>query len=124
MDLTECPINLCFQVDSLPDGPEKSAALAALPVFSSAEGPGDAAKDFDRVNAAIDAARTSGSGALVHCAASVSRGPSFLLAYIMKDQGCTLAEAIAIMKPKWDATWPNDSFVEQLLTYEKTVAKP
>ena len=117
------PTNLYFQVDAMPEGPEKSAALAALPVFSSAEGPGDAAKDFAQVNAAIDAARTSGTGALVHCAASISRSAVFLLAYIMKDQGCTLAQAIAIMKPKWNATWPNDHFVEQLLAFEKTLAK-
>lgn len=110
----------------MPEGPAKAAALAALPVFSAAEGPGDAAQHFVAVNAAIDAARASGGsgGALVHCAASISRSAVFLLAYIMKDQACTLAQAIAILKPKWDATWPNDAFVEQLLAFEKTVGKP
>merc|ERR1712187_997492 len=37
----------------------------------------------------------------------------------MKDQKMTLVEAIGQMRKKWDATWPNDSFVNQLLEYEK-----
>ena len=36
----------------------------------------------------------------------------------MKTKGVSAAEAAALMKPKWDATWPNDSFVKQLLKYE------
>ncbi len=54
--------------------------------------------------------------------ASLSRSVVFVLAYIMKEKGCSAAEAVAIMKPKWDATWPNDTFVQQLLEYEDDIA--
>ena len=47
---------------------------------------------FDRVNAAIDAARAAGGAGLVHCAASISRSAVFLLAYIMHTQKVTLAQ--------------------------------
>ena len=112
-----------MQVDGLPDGPEKDAAKAALPAFPASEGPGDATTEFDRVNAAIDAARASGGAALVHCAASISRSAVFLLGYLIKSEGLTLAQATKFLKEKWGATWPNDSFVQQLIAYEKKIAK-
>ena len=76
----------------MPDGPEKVAALAALPAFSPAESAGNALAEFDRVSAAIDAARAAGGAGLVHCAASISRSAVFLLAYIMKTQKVSLAQ--------------------------------
>ena len=110
------------QVDAMPDGPEKLAAKAALPPHTAESGPSDATAEFDRVNAAIDAARVSGGAALVHCAASISRSAVFLLGYIMKDQGVSLAQAVQILKAKWEAAWPNDQFIQQLLAYEKRLA--
>merc|ERR1711879_265623 len=56
---------------------------------------------------------------MVHCYASLSRSVAFILAYIMKTQRVTVVEAARQMKQKWSATWPNDTFVEQLLQYEK-----
>ena len=41
----------------------------------------------------------------------------------MKTRGLSATEAAALMKPKWDATWPNDSFVAQLLQYEDDLKK-
>lgn len=107
------------KVDAMVEGPEKEAAKSKLPKFSPDECAGDAKKDFELVNNAIDSAKASGGSALVHCYASTSRAPAFILAYIMKDQRITLVEAIRQMRSKWDATWPNDSFVNQLLEYEK-----
>jgi hypothetical protein len=37
----------------------------------------------------------------------------------MKTQKVSAAEAARIMKPKWDAVWPADAFVNQLLDYER-----
>ena len=34
----------------------------------------------------------------------------------------SVVEATAYFKSKWDATWPNDSFVFQLIAYEKELA--
>jgi hypothetical protein len=33
-------------------------------------------------------------------------------------------EAGALVKAKWDATWPCDRFVYQLLEYEKELVRP
>lgn len=107
------------KVDAMAEGPEKEAAKVALPKFAAEECAGDAKKDFERVNGAIDAAKAAGGSAMVHCYASLSRSAAFILAYMMKDQKISLVEAVKQMRQKWDATWPNDSFVEQLLAYEK-----
>merc|ERR1719507_1698080 len=103
------------KADAMPDGAEKDAAKAALPKFDPEECAGDAKKDFERVNAAIDAAKASGGCAMVHCYASLSRSAAFILAYMMKSQQISLVEAIKEMRKTWDATWPNDTFVNQLL---------
>eukprot|EP00931_Biecheleriopsis_adriatica_P076698 TRINITY_DN50389_c0_g1_i1.p1 TRINITY_DN50389_c0_g1~~TRINITY_DN50389_c0_g1_i1.p1 ORF type:complete len:303 (-),score=61.01 TRINITY_DN50389_c0_g1_i1:162-1070(-) len=107
------------KVDGMPEGPEKEAAKAALPDFKAEECAGDAKKDFERVNAAIDASKASGGSCMVHCYASLSRSAAFVLAYMMKQKRITLEQAVKEMRDKWDATWPNDTFVQQLLEYEK-----
>jgi protein-tyrosine phosphatase len=107
------------KVDAMAEGPEKEAAKAALPAFPDCECAGDAKKDFERVNEAIDASKAAGGAAMVHCYASLSRSAAFVLAYMMKTQRITLVEAIKQMRKKWDATWPNDKFLNQLLEYEK-----
>jgi len=106
------------KVDAMPEGPEKEAAKAALPQFKPEECCGQIKQDFARVNAAIDAAKRANGCVMVQCKASISRSAAFVLAYMMKDQGMTLEQAVKEMKPKWDATWPNDSFVRELLEYE------
>jgi len=106
-------------VDSMPEGPEKEAAKAALPPMSAAERSGDASKHFDAVVAAIKETRDNGGATLVHCQASVSRAVVFLIAFVMADQKLSAAEATKVVKAKWDATWPNDDFVAQLVEYEK-----
>lgn len=108
---------------AMPQGPEKDAALAALPEFPPEECAGDAYKDFELVNEKISQTVAGGGAAMVHCYASLSRSVVFILAYLMKTKGISAAEAAALMKPKWDATWPNDSFVKQLLKYEDDLKK-
>lgn len=107
------------KVDAMPEGAEKEAAKAALPKFPTEECAGDAKKDFECVNSAIDAAKAAGGSTMVHCYASLSRSAAFILAYMMKDQRISLVEAVKQMRKSWDATWPNDSFVNQLLEYEQ-----
>lgn len=102
-----------------PPGPERDAALAALPEFPAEQRAGDAKKDFELVNGVIDDAKSKGKAAMLHCHASLSRSAAFVLAYMMKTQNITLVEAIRQMREKWDATWPNDTFVRQLLEYEQ-----
>lgn len=107
------------KVDAMAEGPEKEAAKAALPVFPAEECAGNAKQDFERVVAAMEAARSAGGASMVHCYASISRSVAFILAYMMRTQRMTVVEAAKQMKMQWDAVWPNDSFVEQLLEYER-----
>eukprot|EP00927_Polykrikos_kofoidii_P001707 TRINITY_DN10666_c0_g1_i1.p1 TRINITY_DN10666_c0_g1~~TRINITY_DN10666_c0_g1_i1.p1 ORF type:complete len:216 (-),score=45.34 TRINITY_DN10666_c0_g1_i1:218-865(-) len=107
------------KVDAMVDGPEKDAARAELPAFSPEESAGNAKKDFEEVCQAIDEAKAAGGAAMVHCHASLSRSAAFIIAYIMKTQQISLVEAIKQMKEKWDATWPNDTFMGQLIEYER-----
>jgi hypothetical protein len=105
-------------VDALPEGPAKEAARASLPKFAPEECAGDAKKDFDLVNDAIDAELEKGGATVVHCYASLSRSVAFVLAYLMRSRKLSVVEAVQHLKPLWDATWPADAFVEQLIEYE------
>ena len=107
------------KVDAMPEGPEKRAAKASLPEFAPHECAGDAKLHFAAVNASIDATIAAGSASVVHCYASLSRSSVFILAYLMSSRRMSLKEAIAFVRPKWDATWPNDTFLRQLVEYER-----
>lgn len=122
LDLLDDPDPL-KKVDAMAEGPEKDAARAALPAFAPEECTGDAKKDFERVNGEIDGAIAAGGAALVHCHASLSRSVVFILAYLMKTRKVSAVEAVGLMRPVWDATWPNDSFVAQLIEYEAELAE-
>lgn len=107
------------KVDAMPEGEEKSTARAALPTFTPEECAGDAKKDFELVNGAIEAAKAAGGATMIHCHASLSRSVAFILAYVMKTEKVSAIEAAKRMKKKWSAVWPNDTFVKQLLDYEQ-----
>jgi len=51
---------------------------------------------------------------LVHCAAGVSRSASFMIAFLMKDQGIGYEESRKIVKSKRNIVNPNSGFVSQL----------
>jgi len=85
---------------------------------------GDAKANFTLVSKQMDAALASGGHVLVHCHASLSRSAAFILAHLMRTRGLSLLGAGQILKPVWDATWPCDRFVYQLVEYEKELAKP
>ena len=86
--------------------------------------PGDMLQFFDPVADEIHATIQSGSSALVHCKASLSRSPALILAYLMKYHNLTLNEAGKLLKSKFDATWPCDRFAYDLVEYERRLAKP
>ncbi len=83
--------------------------------------PSDARLHFDLVLNSIDLIIQEGKSAMVHCYASISRSAVFLIAYLMKTKKMTVVEATQIVKAKWEATWPNDSFVFQLIEYQKEI---
>ena len=111
------------KVEAMAQGPEKDAARAALPSFVPEECAGDAKKDFVRVNDIIDGEISASGATLLHCHASLSRSVVFILAWLVKTRGISAAEAASLMKSKWDATWPNDTFVAQLLEYEQELSE-
>jgi dual specificity MAP kinase phosphatase len=120
-----CDPELLSQVDEMEEGPQKAAARAALPHFSPGQCAGNARKDFERVNRLIDDVLGAGGDCLIHGHSSLSRNVVFILAYLMKSRGCSAVEAVRLMRQKWDATWPNDTFVRQLIEYEaEMVASP
>ena len=110
-------------IDHLPDGPDKDEKKKEL-LDKLANGNsgmtscGNAKKDFEYVNSLIEETLSSEGAVLIHCLASLSRSPAFILAYMMKKKRMTLVEATALFKSKWDACWPADSFVMQLIEYE------
>ena len=85
---------------------------------------GDALQHFDAVCTAVGATIASGGHALIHCMASLSRSVAFVLAYLMKAKRMPLLHACRFYKHKWDAVWPNDRFVLQLIEYETFLARP
>lgn len=79
---------------------------------------GDAKQYFGIVNESIRKTIASNKSAIVHCYASLSRSICYLIAYLMETHNMSLLDATKFVKDKWDATYPNDSFVFQLIAYE------
>jgi protein-tyrosine phosphatase len=86
--------------------------------------PGDAKQHFLPTNAQIKATLAAGEQVVVHCVASVSRGPVFIIAYLMQFHHLAAYEAATLLKTVWDAVWPNDAFVRQLLAFEYELIAP
>ena len=85
---------------------------------------GDAKKYFRSVSAKIHSIISKdGNDVLIHCHASISRSVVFILAYMLEYGGYSnlLPSAVAHMKSKWDATWPCDRFVMQLIDFEQSL---
>jgi len=79
---------------------------------------GDAKKHFDEVSDQIEKTLGAGGKVMVHCHASISRSVAFIVAYIVRTHGRTAVDVMEEMKQQWDATWPCDRFVMQLIEYE------
>jgi len=74
---------------------------------------------FERVNAWVHAARTSGGCVLVHCHGGVSRAAALVLAYLMKSEGLGYEMALARLRSARPVVQPNPGFVQQLLAFEQ-----
>jgi len=55
---------------------------------------------------------------LVHCFAGISRSPSIVIAYLMKEYGMTYFSAFKMCKEKRCIVCPNNGFRKQLRKYE------
>uniref|UniRef100_A0A672MN50 protein-serine/threonine phosphatase n=1 Tax=Sinocyclocheilus grahami TaxID=75366 RepID=A0A672MN50_SINGR len=65
----------------------------------------------------ISEARKSGQATLVHCKMGVSRSASTVIAYLMKQQGWTLDQALNHVRERRSIVQPNEGFLKQLHTY-------
>ena len=60
---------------------------------------------------------------LVHCVTGISRSCTFVVAYLMKEEGLSFEEALKQVKEKRSVSAPNQSFLEQLKGYESRINK-
>jgi protein-tyrosine phosphatase len=67
----------------------------------------------------IDDALSNNGHVLIHCAQGVSRSGAVLVAYLMRKNGISFEEAMAIVRPKRPIVNPNWHFQEQLELYGK-----
>lgn len=79
---------------------------------------GEQILDFEPVIELIEQGLQRGA-VLVNCLVGISRSPSFVIAYLMKTQHMSLHDAYAMVKRARPKIGPNDSFIEQLIEYEK-----
>lgn len=56
---------------------------------------------------------------VVHCYAGISRSPTIVISYLMKEHGMKLAEALDLCKQIRPIVNPNDGFIAQLVEYER-----
>ena len=84
---------------------------------------GDAKKYFKVVSNKIKEVIDNGGSVMVHCHASISRSATFLLAYMIQFGGfSSLITAVTHMKGKWEALWPCDRFLMELIAFEKELS--
>jgi len=81
----------------------------------------DIRADFAKCFAFIDLAKTCQGKVLVHCLAGKSRSVTIVLAYIMKDQHVSAAQALRIFLKNRPCAAPNPNFLRQLLLYQEEI---
>jgi len=69
----------------------------------------------------IEEGRESGKCVLVHCTMGMSRSCSIVLAYLVRHQGMSLAQALVHVKERRPVTSPNPGFMTQLVAFERTI---
>ena len=79
------------------------------------------AQFFTKSNAFISGARHQGGSVYVHCHAGVSRAPTLVLAYLMKEHGLSLGEAMSVCMQARPQVRPNIGFMRQLDAYAATL---
>jgi protein-tyrosine phosphatase len=61
---------------------------------------------------------------LIHCAAGLSRSPTFAIAFLMKENKWHFEKAFEFMKSKKTTINPNFGFKNQLKLYEEELFNP
>ena len=83
------------------------------------DAPGEPIRNFfEPCSAFIKEAKDKKSRVLVHCNMGMSRSCTIVLAYLMKHEGLSLAQALVHTKERRPVVSPNPGFMGQLIEYE------
>ena len=74
---------------------------------------------FEAVSAFLLRAEQQGAGALVHCAAGVSRSSTLVIAHLMLARRMSLEQAYRLVKQRRSVICPNSGFARQLMALEQ-----
>ena len=110
-------VAVLVDASQLPPARGLSEAAAVLRVAVHDDERADLAAHFEPVSRFL-AAQAAGAGALVVCAAGVSRSCALVAAHLMLAEGCSLAAALASVRQARPAARPNRGFLAQLLALE------
>jgi hypothetical protein len=99
---------------------DKRYKYKRIPIFDN-QGE-DLLSHLDVACAFIDEGKHYGS-VLVHCHRGISRSASIVIAYLMKYNDFTCAEAIDFVKSCRPIIQPNETFLAQLLEFEKRLGR-
>lgn len=75
-------------------------------------------KHFEDTYKFIEEGRSKGNRIFVHCEHGMSRSPTIVTAYIMKNQHIGWMKALHIVKVKHAKARPNQGFQTQLMKYQ------
>ncbi|KAJ7042302.1 protein-tyrosine phosphatase-like protein [Mycena alexandri] len=78
----------------------------------------DIGPHLERACVWIEGALRRGEGVLVHCQQGVSRSPSIIIAYLIRNHGMSYADALAFVKRKRACAKPNPGFARALVEWE------
>jgi len=76
---------------------------------------------FDGCFEFIHEHRTQGRNVFVHCQAGMSRSPTIVIGYLIKNEAMNYETALEYVKKRRPRIGPNKGFRAQLMTYEKAL---
>ena len=79
----------------------------------------DASQHFESVAKFTDEALTKGGAVCFHCAAGISRSSTMIISYLMTSKKLSLLDAFTTTYKARKVTWPNRTFLQQLIEYER-----
>lgn len=89
-----------------------------IPVMDIGEA--DIKSHFEKTNAFIDEARGRGEKVLVHCRAGISRAPTIVMAYILKNSSnASVVDVYEFVRRRRPIVAPNMGFIGQLFRYKQ-----
>jgi len=98
--------------------PHYPKTFSYLTLYDAKDSPNfDFSVYFDECAQFIEDGRSAG-GVLIHCRAGISRSPTIVVAYMMKQFRMRYDEAIRVVTSKRSQALPNNGFREQLMQYE------